>query len=148
MKLKMVYGLCLPLNVVWWGYAFRSLLCRPLPLDIGRCTCVIVRETSPEGLDGGTIYSLSTNVRSLKLVKSIFNFQFFFSLRTFSWRRAVSIQDIGSWTSMHCFLVPEFHNIRVKIVYPIQFPYPLPNQLMSFPVCLDSMLVLITFGYN
>ncbi|KAJ4950423.1 hypothetical protein NE237_027255 [Protea cynaroides] len=39
----------------------RSLLCRPLPLDVGRCTCVIVKEASPEGLDGGTLYSLHTN---------------------------------------------------------------------------------------
>lgn len=44
----------------------RSLLCRPLPLDIGRCTCVIVKEeASPEGLHRGTLYSLYTNVRSL-----------------------------------------------------------------------------------
>jgi tubby-related protein 1 len=40
-------------------------MCRPLPLDVGRCTCVIVKEASPEGLDGGTLYSLYTNVRSL-----------------------------------------------------------------------------------
>lgn len=52
------------------GVLFRSLLCRPLPLDIGRCTCVIVKEAPPEGLDGGTIYSLYTNVRSLKHVLS------------------------------------------------------------------------------
>ncbi|THG00481.1 hypothetical protein TEA_002907 [Camellia sinensis var. sinensis] len=39
----------------------RSLLCRPLPVDIGRCTCVIVKEALPEGLDGGNLYSLYTN---------------------------------------------------------------------------------------
>jgi hypothetical protein len=44
------------------GLGFRALLCRPLPLDIGRCTCVIMKEALPEGLDGGTLYSLYTNV--------------------------------------------------------------------------------------
>eukprot|EP00257_Ricinus_communis_P024619 XP_025012033.1 tubby-like protein 8 isoform X2 [Ricinus communis] len=39
----------------------RALLCRPLPLDIGRCTCVIVKEALPEGLNGGSVYSLYTN---------------------------------------------------------------------------------------
>ena len=36
---------------------FRSLLCRPLPLEIGRCTCVIVKEKFPKGLAGGALYS-------------------------------------------------------------------------------------------
>ena len=49
---------------------FRALLCRPLPLDIGRCTCVIVKEKLPKGLDGGALYSLYTNVRSLKSLKN------------------------------------------------------------------------------
>ncbi|XP_031111421.1 tubby-like protein 4 [Ipomoea triloba] len=40
----------------------RSLLCRPLPVDIGRCTCVIVKETSPDGFNGGTLYSLYTYI--------------------------------------------------------------------------------------
>ena len=31
---------------------FRSLLCRPLPLDIGRCTYVIVKEKLPKGWMG------------------------------------------------------------------------------------------------
>ncbi|KAG8643823.1 tubby-like protein 8 isoform X3 [Manihot esculenta] len=39
----------------------RALLCRALPLDIGRCTCVILKEASPEGLNGGKLYSLYTN---------------------------------------------------------------------------------------
>ncbi|XVE89211.1 hypothetical protein DITRI_Ditri19aG0132200 [Diplodiscus trichospermus] len=39
----------------------RALLCRPLPVDIGRCTCVIVKEASTEGLNGGTLYSVYTN---------------------------------------------------------------------------------------
>lgn len=58
---------------------FRSLLYRPLPLDIGRCTCVIVKEKSPEGLDGGALFSLYTNVTSLKLVlkKKLVFFLFF-----------------------------------------------------------------------
>nr|GMD63938.1 phospholipase D delta [Ipomoea batatas] len=42
----------------------RSLLCRPLPVDIGRCTCVIVKETSPDGFNGGTLYSLYTSPSS------------------------------------------------------------------------------------
>ncbi|KAL0010907.1 hypothetical protein SO802_006015 [Lithocarpus litseifolius] len=46
----------------WSTLPNRSLLCRPLPLDIGRCTCVIVKEeASPEGLHRGTLYSLYTN---------------------------------------------------------------------------------------
>ena len=40
----------------------RSLLCRPLPLAIGRCTCVIVKEKLAKVLDGGALYSLYTNV--------------------------------------------------------------------------------------
>lgn len=46
----------------------RSLLYRPLPIDIGRCTCVIVKEASPESRDGGSFYSLYTNVRLLSLL--------------------------------------------------------------------------------
>ncbi|KAG8643820.1 hypothetical protein MANES_11G069900v8 [Manihot esculenta] len=42
-------------------FVFRALLCRALPLDIGRCTCVILKEASPEGLNGGKLYSLYTN---------------------------------------------------------------------------------------
>nr|GMD50096.1 disrupted meiotic cDNA 1 protein [Ipomoea batatas] len=34
----------------------------PLPADIGRCTCVIVKETSPDGFNGGTLYSLYTYI--------------------------------------------------------------------------------------
>nr|CAN62178.1 hypothetical protein VITISV_016672 [Vitis vinifera] len=45
----------------WSTLPNRSLLCRPLPLDIGRCTCVIVKEALPQGLDGGALYSLYTN---------------------------------------------------------------------------------------
>nr|GLL37111.1 cell division control protein 2 homolog D [Ipomoea trifida] len=43
-------------------FLFWSLLCRPLPADIGRCTCVIVKETSPDGFNGGTLYSLYTYI--------------------------------------------------------------------------------------
>ena len=35
----------------------KSLLCRPWPLEIGRCTCVIVKEKLPKGLVGGALYS-------------------------------------------------------------------------------------------
>ncbi|XP_068652061.1 tubby-like protein 4 [Aristolochia californica] len=44
----------------WATLPNRSLLCRPLPLDIGRCTCVIVKEASQE-LGGASLYSLHTN---------------------------------------------------------------------------------------
>ena len=34
--------------MIYGGFVFfKSLLCRPLPLDIGRCTCVIVKEKLP-----------------------------------------------------------------------------------------------------
>ena len=36
---------------------FRSLLCRPLPLEIGRCTYVIVKEKLPKGLARAALYS-------------------------------------------------------------------------------------------
>ncbi|GMI81972.1 tubby like protein 8 [Hibiscus trionum] len=45
----------------WSTLPNRALLCRPLPLDIGRCTCVIVKEPSPDGFHGGTLYSLYTS---------------------------------------------------------------------------------------
>ncbi|XP_004135888.1 tubby-like protein 8 isoform X2 [Cucumis sativus] len=45
----------------WSTLPNRSLLCRPLPVDVGRCTCVIVKEKSPDGLHGGAFYSLYTN---------------------------------------------------------------------------------------
>ncbi|PHU24179.1 Tubby-like protein 8 [Capsicum chinense] len=45
----------------WSTLPNRSLLYRPLPIDIGRCTCVIVKEASAESRDGGTFYSLYTN---------------------------------------------------------------------------------------
>ncbi|XP_077236749.1 tubby like protein 8 isoform X2 [Tasmannia lanceolata] len=44
----------------WSTLPNRSLLCRPLPLDIGRCTCIIVKEPSEE-LSGASLYSLYTN---------------------------------------------------------------------------------------
>ncbi|KAK4485828.1 hypothetical protein RD792_008475 [Penstemon davidsonii] len=45
----------------WSTLPNRSLLCRPLPVDVGRCTCIIVKESSPDGFDGGTLYTLYTN---------------------------------------------------------------------------------------
>ncbi|CAI9766176.1 unnamed protein product [Fraxinus pennsylvanica] len=45
----------------WSTLPNRSLLYRPLPVDVGRCTCVIVKDFSPEGLDGGALYTLYTN---------------------------------------------------------------------------------------
>ncbi|XP_073287085.1 tubby-like protein 8 isoform X1 [Primulina huaijiensis] len=45
----------------WTTLPNRSLLCRPLPVDVGRCTCIIVKERSPDGFDGGTLYTLYTN---------------------------------------------------------------------------------------
>nr|GMD61198.1 phospholipase D delta-like [Ipomoea batatas] len=66
----------------------RSLLCRPLHVDIVRCTCVIVKETSPDGFNGGTLYSLYTYISKqyeldsrdrgrpdLKIQSSVKNFQ-------------------------------------------------------------------------
>ncbi|KAK4269467.1 hypothetical protein QN277_022621 [Acacia crassicarpa] len=44
----------------WSTLPNKSLICRPLPVDVGRCTCVIVKEASPEGLSGGTLFSLYT----------------------------------------------------------------------------------------
>ncbi|XP_011623909.1 tubby-like protein 4 [Amborella trichopoda] len=44
----------------WSTLPNRSLLCRPLPIDIGRCTCFIERERLQE-LNGVYVYSLYTN---------------------------------------------------------------------------------------
>ncbi|KAE8656916.1 Tubby-like protein 8 [Hibiscus syriacus] len=41
--------------------SWSTLPNRPLPLDIGRCACVIVKEPSPDGFHGGTLYSLYTS---------------------------------------------------------------------------------------
>jgi tubby-related protein 1 len=45
----------------WATLPNRALLCRPLPLDVGRCTCVVVREKAT-GARGVSLYSLYTNV--------------------------------------------------------------------------------------
>ncbi|KAF4380560.1 hypothetical protein G4B88_008711 [Cannabis sativa] len=42
--------------------SWSTLPNKPLPMDIGRCTCVIVKEASPDGFHGGTLYSLYTNL--------------------------------------------------------------------------------------
>lgn len=71
-------SLCLCMSLCYvWIWCFRSLLCRPLPLDIGRCTCVIVKEALPQGLDGGALYSLYTNVRPLKQTKNFHEISWF-----------------------------------------------------------------------
>ncbi|KAG1327508.1 putative Tubby-like protein 4 [Cocos nucifera] len=44
----------------WSTLPNRSLLCRPLPLDVGRCTCIIVKEPA-QGRRGVALYSLYTN---------------------------------------------------------------------------------------
>ncbi|GAU31864.1 hypothetical protein TSUD_114750 [Trifolium subterraneum] len=44
----------------WSTLPNKSLICRPLPIDIGRCTCVIVKEPMPQGLSNGTFFSLYT----------------------------------------------------------------------------------------
>lgn len=44
----------------WSTLPNRSLLCRPLQPDIGRCTCYIVRERS-DGLENASVYSLYTH---------------------------------------------------------------------------------------
>ncbi|KAL2332541.1 hypothetical protein Fmac_020122 [Flemingia macrophylla] len=45
----------------WATLPNRSLICRPLPIDIGRCTCFILKEPPPPELSGGTFFSLYTN---------------------------------------------------------------------------------------
>ncbi|KNA06588.1 hypothetical protein SOVF_179600 [Spinacia oleracea] len=55
----------------WSTLPNRALLCRPLPMDVGRCTCIIVKEAAPQGFGfgfgfgfgggGGSLYSLYTN---------------------------------------------------------------------------------------
>ncbi|KAJ8452159.1 hypothetical protein Cgig2_016740 [Carnegiea gigantea] len=45
----------------WSTVPNRALLCRPLPMDIGNCSCIIAKEAAPEGLGGGSLYSLYTN---------------------------------------------------------------------------------------
>ncbi|XP_038977131.1 tubby-like protein 4 [Phoenix dactylifera] len=44
----------------WSTLPNRSLLCRPLPLDVERCTCIIVKEPA-QGRGGVALYSLYTN---------------------------------------------------------------------------------------
>ncbi|KAG8058273.1 hypothetical protein GUJ93_ZPchr0002g24417 [Zizania palustris] len=44
----------------WATLPNRALLYRPLPLDVGRCTCVIAREAAA-GVRGMSLYSLYTN---------------------------------------------------------------------------------------
>ncbi|CAA6672233.1 unnamed protein product [Spirodela intermedia] len=44
----------------WSTLPSRSILYRPLPLDVGRCTCIIVKEKT-QGLDGVSVYSLYTH---------------------------------------------------------------------------------------
>ncbi|KAG2656445.1 tubby-like protein 4 [Panicum virgatum] len=44
----------------WATLPNRALLCRPLPQDVGRCTCVIAREAAA-GARGVALYSLYTN---------------------------------------------------------------------------------------
>lgn len=46
---------------LYFYYSLRALLSRPLPLDVGRCTCIIAKETV-EGERGISVYSLYTNV--------------------------------------------------------------------------------------
>eukprot|EP00249_Psilotum_nudum_P010562 c22614_g1_i6 orf=511-1716(+) len=44
----------------WSTLANRTLLCRPLPLDVGCCTCYVLREHEA-GEDSPTVYSLYTD---------------------------------------------------------------------------------------
>ncbi|KAJ3679201.1 hypothetical protein LUZ60_017212 [Juncus effusus] len=44
----------------WSTLPNRALLCRSLPIDVGRCTCIIAKETI-DGTRGMTVYSLYTN---------------------------------------------------------------------------------------
>ena len=49
----------------------RYLLCRPLPLDVGRCACYIVREREGSAGDGPIVYSLYTDVLYIYIVSHI-----------------------------------------------------------------------------
>ncbi|KAJ4758144.1 hypothetical protein LUZ62_068519 [Rhynchospora pubera] len=44
----------------WSTLPNRALLCRPLPLDVGRCTCIIAKEPV-EGARGVSVFSLYTD---------------------------------------------------------------------------------------
>lgn len=48
----------------WSTLPNKSLICRTLPIDIGRCTCVIVKEPTPQGLSrsAANFFSLYTYV--------------------------------------------------------------------------------------
>jgi len=41
----------------WSTLPNKSLICRPLPIDIGRCTCVIVKEPTPQGPNLFSLYT-------------------------------------------------------------------------------------------
>ncbi|ESW22819.1 hypothetical protein PHAVU_005G183800 [Phaseolus vulgaris] len=45
----------------WSTLPNKYLICRPLPLDVGRCTCFILKEPTPHGISGGNFFSLYTN---------------------------------------------------------------------------------------
>ncbi|KAL2930361.1 Tubby-like protein 8 [Bienertia sinuspersici] len=45
----------------WSTLPNRALLCRTLPMDVGKCTCFILKEAAPQGFGGGSLYSLYTN---------------------------------------------------------------------------------------
>ncbi|PWA47310.1 hypothetical protein CTI12_AA500520 [Artemisia annua] len=64
---SMVMMLCSYCKCFSMGRACRMVttrvqLCRPLPVYIGRCSCVIVKEKSVDGLKGASLYTLYTNV--------------------------------------------------------------------------------------
>ncbi|XP_057538631.1 tubby-like protein 8 [Amaranthus tricolor] len=45
----------------WSTLPNRALLSKPLPMDVGRCACIILKEAAPRGFGGGSLYSLYTN---------------------------------------------------------------------------------------
>ncbi|GAB2220021.1 hypothetical protein Drorol1_Dr00007662 [Drosera rotundifolia] len=45
----------------WSTLSNRTLLCKQLPVDIGGCSCVIVKEAVPKGLGGGALYCFYTS---------------------------------------------------------------------------------------
>ncbi|KAK9707063.1 hypothetical protein RND81_07G170300 [Saponaria officinalis] len=45
----------------WSTLPNRALLCRTLPIDVGKCSCIIQKEAAPHSLGGGSIYSLFTH---------------------------------------------------------------------------------------
>lgn len=81
----------------WSTLNNRSLLCKPLPLDIGRCTCIIVKE-KVDGLKGlVSLYSLYTSVSFRHYRSSIFFPASKSNGRCHYIYRRVKVDKTGNW---------------------------------------------------